>query len=330
MIRFYAAEAVHAALPWPRLIEALAGAFARGAQVPLRHAHRLGDDDTLLLMPAWRDPSCGGNDDGALGVKLVTVMAGAARRGAATVAATYLLLDRASGAPLALIDGEALTLRRTAAASALAARHMARADAEALLVIGTGTLAPFMARAHCALRPIRRLALWGRDGARARLLAQALRAEGLPAQAVADLPAAVGAADIVSCATTATTPVLHGAWLAPGTHVDLVGGFRRSMREADDEAVARARIAVDTYAGALAEAGDLVVPLETGVIGRERIVADLADLVSGRVAGRNDAREVTLFKSVGTALEDLAAAELVASSPPPPVRRRAMPAVRCR
>ncbi len=312
MVRFYAADAVHAALPWPRLIDALDHAFARGAQVPLRHVHRLGEADSLLLMPAWRD--AGGIDAGALGVKLVTVMPGAAANGARTVAALYVLLDRATGEPRALIDGEALTLRRTAAASALASRFLSRPESRTLLVIGSGALAPFMARAHCAVRPIERLWLWGRRADQAQTTAQALRDEGLPAQAVSDLPAALREADIVSCATTATTPVVHGSLLAEGVHLDLVGGFTRQMREADDAAIARSRIVVDTYAGALAEAGDLTQPLERGVITRERIVAELAQLVRGEIAGRTEARQVTLFKSVGTALEDLAAAELVAGA----------------
>ncbi len=309
MIRFYPAAAVHAALPWDRLIAALDAAFAADVHVPVRHVHRLSLDDRLLLMPAWRD-ACNG-DDGALGVKLVTVMPGAAARGASTVAALYVLLDRATGAPRAVIDGEALTLRRTAAASALAARHMARVDADHLLLVGTGRLAPFMARAHCSARPILRLSVWGRHVERAQTLAQELRDDGLPAHAVDDLEAAAREAHIISCATASALPLVHGSWLAPGTHLDLVGGFTPAMREVDDVAVARSRIVVDTCAGALSEAGDLTGPLERGVIAREQVVAELADLVRGAVRGRTDARQITLFKSVGTALEDLAAAELV-------------------
>lgn len=309
-LRFYSAEQVHAALEWERLAAALAAAFAAGAQVPLRHVHRLGGTDTLLLMPAWRD--AGEGAAGGLGVKIVTVMPGNAARGAATVNALYLLLERANGEPRAVIDGEALTLRRTAAASALAARHLARADSTNLLVIGTGKLAPFMARAHYALRPqLARVRVWGRRAEAAQTLAQRLRDEGLPAEVALDLQAAVRDAHIVSCATTATAPIVHGAWLAPGTHLDLVGGFTRAMREADDAAVARARIFVDTYAGALAEAGDLAVTLESGVIERMQIEAELAELVRGEKPGRRGGDEITLFKSVGTALEDLAAAELV-------------------
>ncbi len=314
MLRFYAADAVHAALDTPRLVAALEQAFRSGAQVPLRHVHRLGSSDLLLLMPAWRDgPADGG--EGALGVKIVTVMPGAAARGASTVAALYVLLDRVTGEPRAVIDGEALTLRRTAAASALAARFMARPDSASLLVIGTGKLAPYMLRAHCAMRPaLTQVRLWGRNAQAAQVLAGALRGEGLPVEFTPDLEEAVRGADIISCATTAATPIVQGEWLRVGTHLDLVGGFTRSMREVDDAAVTRARIVVDTYAGALAEAGDLVVPLETGACKREQIVAELAELVRGERQGRTSEREITLFNSVGTALEDLAAAELVAAS----------------
>ncbi len=304
MLRFYSADEVHAALDPHRLVAALRAAFIEGAEVPLRHTHALGGDDSLLLMPAW--------NAAALGVKLVTVMPSAAARGHNTVAATYVLLDRATGEPRALLDGEALTLRRTAAASALAAQSMARADAETLLVIGSGRLAPYMAQAHWALRPqLKRVLVWGRSDPRVQSVAQRLRDAGLPVAVAPDLEAAIRSAQIVCCATTASTPPVRGAWLTPGTHLDLVGGFRRAMREADDAAVARARIVVDTYRGALAEAGDIVVPLETGVIAREAIVGELADLVSGRVQGRTAPAQITLFKSVGTALEDLAAAQLV-------------------
>jgi ornithine cyclodeaminase len=316
MLRFYSAGDVHRALDFPRLVAALELAFARGACVPLRHVHALAESDRLLLMPAWRNAGLADDDGGALGVKLVTVFPGAAQRGAATVAALYVLLDRATGEPRAILDGEALTLRRTAAASALAARLLARPDSRSLLVVGTGKLAPFLARAHCVLRPgLERIRVWGRSAQRAAALARELHAEGLAAEASGDLASAVREAHIISCATTSTEPIVQGQWLAPGTHLDLVGGFTPAMREADDAAVARARIVVDTYAGALAEAGDLIVPLERGVIERSQIVAELAELVRGERAGRTDADQVTLFKSVGTALEDLAAAELVTATP---------------
>jgi ornithine cyclodeaminase len=301
-MRFFSAQEVHAALDFDRLADAIAVTLAAAPVAPLRHAHSLSQTDSLLLMPAWSAH--------ALGVKLVTVMPGNHALGRPTVNAIYVLFDRASGAARAVIDGEALTLRRTAAVSLLAARHMARCDAKNALIVGTGTLAPYMAHAHARARPLTRLWIWGRRGEGAQTLAQRLRDESLPAQAVDDLEAAVRGADIISCATTSTQPIVHGAWLSAGTHLDLVGGFRRGMREADDEAVGRARIVVDTYAGALSEAADIVEPLERGVIRRDAVVAELAELVAGR-PGRTGDAEITLFKSVGTAVADLAAAQLL-------------------
>lgn len=153
--------------------------------------------------------------------------------------------------------------------------------------------------------------IWGRRADAAEALACRLVADGLPACAASSLEDAARAADIVCCATTSTEPLVRGAWLRPGTHLDLVGGFRRDMREVDDDAVAASRIVVDTHAGALAEAGDLIQPLERGRIGRGQIAGDLADVLRGAVEARRHRDELTLFKSVGTALEDLAAAEQV-------------------
>jgi ornithine cyclodeaminase len=307
---FISAAQVHAALGYKFLAEALREAFREGCTVPLRHVHDVtGGGDRLLLMPAWRP----GKD---LGVKLATVFPRNRARGAATVSSLYVLLDGATGHPRALIDGEALTLRRTAAASALASTYLSREDSASLLVIGTGALAPHMARAHCALRPIAKLMLWGRTPERAQALAAQLQGEGLPAQAIADLRSGLADAGIVSCATTATEPVVRGALVHPGTHVDLVGAFTPQMREGDDELIARAEIFVDSYAGALSEAGDLVQALESGVLSRERVRADLAELVAGTHPGRRHRDEITLFKSVGTALEDLCAARLVVERTP--------------
>lgn len=301
MLAVLTARQVHDALDWKTLDTALTAAFAVGAVVPTRHSHGLGQSDTLLLMPAW-------NDD-AIGVKVVTVIQGASARGASTVGATYVLLDRATGVPRALLDGDALTVRRTAAVSAIAARYMAREDAHRLLMVGTGHLAPWMIRGHYALRPaLGQILIWGRDGSRAQQLAQSLSDEGLPVRATTDLAGASHASDIVCCATTAHEPVVRGEWLRPGTHLDLVGGFTPTMREVDDDAVRMSRIAVDSYGGALTEAGDLTDPLARAIITREDIVAELGQLIRGDVAGRVDPQHITMFKSVGTALADLAAA----------------------
>lgn len=303
---YFSAAQVHAALDFPALIDALARAFESGASIPVRHAHEVAPAEgaKLLLMPAWREGD-------ALAVKVVTVFPGNRARGAATVAATVLLLDGQTGHPRALLDGEALTLRRTGAASALASRHLSRPDSRTLLLVGAGHLAPYIARAHARVRPITRVLVWARREAPAAALAEQLREEGLEAQAVSNLPKAAGQADIISCATTSSEPIIKSAWVQPGTHVDLVGGFTPHMREADDDLIARARLFVDTFSGALAEAGDLVQPMALARIDRSRVLAELADLVSGRHSGRQHRDEVTLFKSVGTALEDLAAAMLV-------------------
>jgi ornithine cyclodeaminase len=304
-IRYIPAAEVHAALPWPALVAALRKAFAAGAEAPVRSSYAVTPEgDRLLLMPAWRV----GED---IGVKLVTVFPRNRAQGLASVSALYVLLDGGTGHPLALIDGEAITLRRTAAASALASTLLSRADAKCLLVVGTGALAPYMAAAHCAIRSIETVLVWGRSFEHASALAAALARDGLPAAPVASLEAGLAQADIVTCATTAREPVVHGAQVRAGTHVDLVGAFTREMRECDDALVLRAELFVDTFAGALAEAGDLVQPMAQGTLARARIRAELADLVGGRDPGRRTADEVTLFKSVGTALEDLCAARLV-------------------
>ncbi len=306
MLPYHSAEQVHAALPWSSLVSALREAFASGATVPRRVAYALSERDSLLLMPAWSDR--------ALGVKVVTVMPDS--RAARTVQALYLLLDRHTGEPRAVLDGEALTVRRTAATSVLAAEYLARRDATDLLVIGTGTLAPYMVRAYCAMRPaITRVRIWGRSASRAAAVAATLAGEGLPVESCGDdlaaLANAVAASQIVCTATTSRTPMVQGAWLSRGTHVDLVGGFTPAMREADDDVVRMSRIVVDSYDGALSEAGDLVGPLARGVMTRSQVVAELCELVAGTHVGRTDGAQITLFKSVGLALEDLAAATLV-------------------
>ncbi len=310
-MKMISAADVDRALTFPGLIEALRVMFRDGAVQPVRHHHTVerpeGAASTLLLMPAWTDFGAGGTSgDGFIGVKVVTVSPDNNAIGKPAVMGLYLLLDGKTGEPRALIDGQRLTQWRTAAASALAASYLAREDASKLLVIGAGALCPFLARAHAAVRPIGTIRIWNRTLGNAEKAAAALRADGLPAEATDDLDAALGWADIVSSATISTTPLVSGARLKPGAHVDLVGGFTPQMREADDEAIRRARVFVDTRAGATKEAGDIVQPLASGVLAKDAIVADLAELTRGEKKGRGGADEITLFKSVGAALEDLA------------------------
>lgn len=308
------AATVNALLDEGSLVTALDAAFREGAATPVRHHHAIpmdtdsaSADATLLLMPAWdsRIPPR------HIGVKTVTVHPDNPSASLPSVQGVYLLLDGPTGTPRALIDGPALTARRTAAASALAARYLARADAQHLIMIGTGRLAPELIAAHCAERPISQVSIWGRSRDRAAGIAATLADQPVAVTVCEDLEAGIGTADIVSCATTATTPVFDGTWLRAGTHVDLVGGFRPDMREADDTAIGRASVFVDTRAGATAEAGDIVQPIEAGLLSTDGIAADLFDLCRGDHPGRRSDDEITLFKSVGTAIEDLAAAELL-------------------
>lgn len=310
MIPFFNNEQIQQALPCKALISALRDAFQSQVQAPRRHVHALSsaDSSTLLLMPVWQT-------EGHMGVKLVTVAPGNRDLQLPTVQALFILLDTATGTPLALMDGEELTLRRTAAASALASAYLSRPDSQHLLIVGTGKLAPYMAIAHSAVREIRRLTVWGRDSQRAHQTMQKIQALGLPASVVLDvaqdLEQASRNADIISCATTSHQPLLQSTAVRPGTHIDLVGGFKPDMREADDALISKAALFVDTFDGALAEAGDLVQPMQAGLITRSSVLADLVDLTTGRHQGRSDAQQVTLFKSVGTAIEDLCAANLV-------------------
>ena len=305
-MRTLSAEDVARALPYPKLIDAIGEMFRTGCETPLRHHHTVetdGPDATLLLMPAWRRGR-------RMGVKIVSVYPENPAKGLPAVIGVYMLFDAASGQPLAALDAPELTVRRTACASALAARFLAREDAQSLLMVGAGAMAPHLVRAHMAVRPIVRVRIWNRNAAKAEQLARTLRDEGLDAAAAADLESAAREADIVSCATLSAAPLVRGEWLRPGGHLDLVGAFRPHMRETDDEAVRLARLFCDTRAGALSEAGDLADPIGRGVIAPGDVVADLFELCRGEKRGRETADEITLFKSVGTALEDLAAAEL--------------------
>lgn len=311
MLRVFDAAAVGRALAYAALADALSAAFAEGLRAPVRHHHDVprpgAEPATLLLMPAWRP----GRETG---VKLVHVCPGNELRSLPVVQGVYVLFDGPTGTPRAVLDGTELTLRRTAAASALAARHLAREDASTHLMIGAGALAPHLVRAHAAVRPIRRVLLWNRTRSRAEKLAAELAGEAFAVTVVDDRLAALAEADIVSCATLSLEPLVEGRHLRPGTHVDLVGAFRPDMRESDDDLVRRARVFVDTREGALAEAGDILQAIASGALTADAIAGDLYELCGGRVAGRRDASEITVFKSVGTAIEDLVAAAMVAAA----------------
>jgi ornithine cyclodeaminase len=297
-------QATRAALPFDRLIAALRALFAAGCTVPLRHVHQP-DGGTTLIMPAWTGQY--------LGIKTVNIFPGNAARGLPGLFSTYTLYDAATGAPLAAIDGNEITERRTAAASALAASYLARPDARKLLIVGSGRVAKVLAAAYRAVLPIEEVAIWSRNGDAATALAARLRQDGIAATAWPELDSAVRQADIVSCATLSTSPLIRGEWLAPGSHLDLIGGFTPKMVEADDACFKGAELFVDIEE-ALQKAGDLLGPISRGVFATGDVAATLAGLCRGEHPGRTDPAARTVFKSVGTALEDLAAAMLVIHS----------------
>ncbi len=315
-MRILDGAAVDAALSYPALVDTLQAAFAKGAVAPPRHHHAVALDGrpeaTLLLMPAWEARAPGSPFAGRyMGLKSVTVYPDNAARGAPAVLGSYLLMSAETGETLAVMDATRLTAWRTAAASALASRYLSRPDAARLLMVGAGALAPFLVRAHASVRPLREVRVWNRSRVRAEALVADLARLGIAAAIADDLAAAASEADIVSTATLSSEPLVGGAWLKPGTHVDCVGAFKPTMRETDDEAVRQARIFVDTRTGAFAEAGDILQPLREGVIGREAVLGELAELCRGTVQGRASPGEITFFKSVGASIEDLGAAVAV-------------------
>jgi ornithine cyclodeaminase len=283
----------------PALVAAIAEAFSeRSIGAPERFSASIDDDRRLLLMPAWGERS-------DLGVKLVSIDA----RRRPSIQSIFIVMDQEIGLPRAILDGAALTRRRTAAASVLAASKLARRSGS-LLVLGTGALVEPLIEAYSSMFDLQSIAIWGRDLKKAQLLASQRRAAGYPAVAAQRLDEQLRKFDIVSAATMATSPLIAGARLAPGTHVDLIGAYTPEMCEADGDTFARASIFVDTLPGARSEAGDLIQAIEAGAVRWGDVCGDLAMLCAGDLKLR-PSKDLTLFKSVGTAVEDLAAARLV-------------------
>lgn len=260
-----------------------------------------GGEVDCLIQTAWMR-------DRAFGLKIANVFPGNVKIGKPSVVGLYVLFDGTTGEPMAVIDGVAETFYKTASNSAVASNLLARKDASTLLMMGAGNLAPYLIQAHAAVRPIKRVLIWNRTRANAETLAAKLDRPGFSVAAVGDPAAAAAAADIVSCATYATSPILQGAWLKPGAHVDLVGGYQPHFREADGEVVRRAgRLYVDSRQSTVEVCGDVIGPLGEGAVTKDSII-DLFELASGRKPGRTHDTEITAFKSGGGGHEDLAAA----------------------
>ena len=308
-MKYFDASTTRQALPFTGLIAAIERMFVAGCEVPPRHVHKIvsgeGEQGTVLIMPAWYG--------GYMGIKTVNIFPGNAARGLPGLFSTYTLYSAATGQPLAMIDGDEITARRTAAASALAARYLARSDARRMLVVGSGRVARLLPDAYRALLPIDEITVWSRNPEAAARMAAQLAADGCAVRASTALEEAVRRADIVSCATLATEPVIRGAWLQPGSHLDLIGGFTPHMREADDDCFRGSALYVDTVE-ALQKSGDLLGPMARGVFAPADVAGTLEALCRAQAAGRQSDQSRTVFKSVGTALEDLAAAILVYES----------------
>ncbi len=289
--------------PYKDIVEALREGFRAEIKTPVRHHHETSAVTTLLLMPAWSKEFTG--------LKTVTVKTDNPSLNIPTVQGAYLLIDNATGAPVAMMDGTELTRRRTAAAGALASDYLSRKDASTLLLIGAGALGAHFVRAHAAVRPIKTVLIHNRTVEKSAALAAELNAEGFSAKPVSDLEAAMAEADIITGITSSTQAIIKGAWLKPGTHIDLAGAYKPTMRETDAETVGRSRVYVDTREGAEAEAGDLIQAQAEGQFEFSQVQGDLFELCRGAMLGRKTESEITLFKSCGTALEDLAAAVMV-------------------
>lgn len=300
------AETLTKVLNWPDLIEALRVQFQKGCVAPPRHHHTMEvpgqADATMLLMPAWQPGQ-------RIGVKLVNVFPDNTSSGLPSISANYFLYDGQTGQALATLDGAILTARRTAAAAALGADYLSRQDAKTLFVVGTGQVASLLAQAIGTIRPIKNVLVWGRSLDKAKAVCAKFQASGFDARPELDLQAGTQAADIISCATLSRTALIKGAWLKPGQHLDLIGSFTPEMRETDNDAMGLARVFIDTET-ALVESGDLVMPIKAGVLHPSSIQGTLSSLCQGQTKGRGSDAEITLFKGVGTALEDLAAASL--------------------
>ncbi|MDX1479686.1 MAG: ornithine cyclodeaminase family protein [Saprospiraceae bacterium] len=290
-------------------IEVLRMAFQSSCEVPTRNVYETSATagSGMLLMPAW-------DYHGYLGVKIVTTTPGNRDRDMPFIQGVYLLFDQATGTPLLQLDAAILTNARTAAASALASSYLSHDESHTLLMVGAGSLAPWLIAAHRATRPIGKVLIWSRGFRSAEELASRLP----NAQSVKNLRTAVEQAQIISCATPSTMPLIRGEWLKGGQHLDLVGGYTRDMRETDDGAVEKADIFVDT-SDAWEEAGDLIQPMENGRIAKKDTIAELSDLCTGKHPGRTSHEQITLFKSVGHALEDIAVAAWVYETLPEPL-----------
>ena len=305
-MKYFDMKAIQTALPYPLLVEALAQGLQQFAQTPARSFFSPNQDAScVMIMPAWRPHQM-------MGVKLVSVWPENNAKGESAVSAVYVVISCLDGRPLAVLDGTELTLRRTAAAAALAAKRLARENSETLAVLGTGSLSVPLVQAHTDTMRLKNVLVWGRQFHKAQRVVNQLKELGIEVRAMGDLEETLALSDVVAVATTATEPFLKAAWVKPGTHISLVGAFTPQMAEAEPVLMARSQLFADCRASVLEKGGEVFQAIEQGLVLYSDIIADLAELTAQLDRSwRHDGQAITVFKSVGFALLDLIAAELV-------------------
>jgi ornithine cyclodeaminase len=305
-MQFFDQAAVALALPYPALVGALASGLQQAIESPARSVYTPnGDGSTVLIMPAWKAQH-------RMGVKLVSIWPGNNAKGQSAVSAVYVLISCEDGSPLAVLDGTELTLRRTAAAAALAARILARKDSQTLAILGTGSLSAPMALAHASVMDFKTILVWGRDERKAQAVVQNLARQGVSAQVSTSLQATLAQADVVSAASTASTPFIRSDWVKPGTHLGLLGAFTPSMAEAEPALMPRAQVFADHREAVLQKGGEVWQAIAQGLMTASDVQAELAELAAQpERPWRASADAITVFKSVGFASLDWIAAERV-------------------
>jgi ornithine cyclodeaminase len=289
------------------LISEIRNEFAKNNTItPLRHHHDFPNPattapSTLLLMPAW-SPSKNA------GIKIVTISPENSQFDLPSVQGTYIYLDATTGLLKAILEAKNMTAKRTAATSALASSFLSKKEASSLLMIGTGALSKNLIQAHASVRPITEVYVWGRNYKAAQQICNELQNERFTCTPIKKITDKISDVAIVSCATLSKTPLVLGRFLKEGQHIDLVGAYKTDMREADNDVIKKGIVFLDSFEGGLKESGDIVIPIQEDILKESDIKADLFELCKGTKPGRRNSKEITVFKSVGHALEDLAAA----------------------
>lgn len=305
-MQFFDQTAVARALPYPALMDALAAGLQQTIASPARSVYTPNADaSAVLIMPAWKAQEI-------MGVKLVSIWPGNSAMGKSAVSAVYVLISCEDGHPIAVLDGTELTLRRTAAAAALAARTLARKNSRTLAILGTGSLSAPLVAAHASVMDFKNILVWGRELHKAQTVVDRLAQQGIPAEARSDLQSTLAQADVVCAASTASTPFIRSEWVRPGTHLGLMGAFTPTMAEAEPALMPRAQVFADSRDAVLEKGGEVWQAIAQGLISARAIQAELADITAQPLhAWRQSEDAITVFKSVGFASLDLIAAERV-------------------